>query len=148
MVREARRRAAVAMVLGLVVTACGDGGSSSGLSAETPVRVADALRADADAIEETVSVSGWLLLQQDGPALLCDHGLDSRPPACGAPGLPVEGVDVAEMPGSTTVAGVTWVEDVTVQGRLIAGGVDVADDLTAVPEDQSEVSVRLRRNES
>lgn len=47
---------------------------------DAPVRVEDVLDAAVDATGEVVSVSGYLLLQQLGPALLCGHPLTSRPP--------------------------------------------------------------------
>ena len=144
-----KRVIAVAMALGFVVSACGDG-SPSALDGDSPARVDDVLDAAGAPAGDVIRVSGYLLLQQQdgGPALLCDHPLDSRPPQCGAPGLPVEGIGVAEMPDATTAGNVRWVEDVTLEGRLVADRVDVAGELTATVDGQSEVAVHLRHEDA
>lgn len=133
-----------ALIGGAIVLAGCSEGSGSRVEGDGPVRVEDALGAAVDESGQEVSVSGAILLQGEGAALLCDHPLDSNPPMCGAPGLPVESVDVAGMPGSATTGGISWIEDITVHGRLLPGGVDVADELTQVPEDQANVGLRLR----
>lgn len=142
-----KRGIAAAMVLGLVVSACDDG-SSSVLDGDSPARVDDVLDAAGDAAGDAISVSGSLLLQLEGggPALLCDAPLDSRPPKCGAPGLPVVGIDVAEMPDADTGLDVAWVDDVTLEGRLVAGRVDVPEELTDTVDGQSGVDVHLRHD--
>ena len=140
-----KRSIAVVVALGLVVSACGDG-SSSVLDGDSPARVEAVVEAAGDAAGEAISVSGSLLLQLEGggPALLCDHPLDSRPPECGAPGLPVEGVEVADMPDATTAGGVAWAEEVTLEGRLIEDRLDVPGELTEAVDGQSGVVGHLR----
>ena len=58
--------------------------------------------------------------------------------------MPVDGIDVAEMPDATTAGGLAWVEDVTLEGRLVENRVDVPGELTDTVDAQSGVAVHLR----
>lgn len=111
------------VALAAAASACGTSGSDQPAPTGT-IAVAEAVGAD---YSGETTVAGLLLLSEGDSAVLCDHPLDSRPPECGDEGLPVVGVDVSAMEGAATVRGVSWVDRVTLTGRLENGTFVVGD---------------------
>jgi hypothetical protein len=73
-------------VLGLALAACGggtDGGSPTG-----PIAVAEV---PADGTDDPITVRGYLFVDPDGNALLCDLIAESYPPQCGGDRITVTG---------------------------------------------------------
>lgn len=128
--RRTARLLAGALALALPLAACGDDdgdGRSSPPAAPDPADDSDGLVLDvAGALAAgdgtSVRVSGHLIALPGGGAELCGGPvMESAPPQCGGPALPVDGLDdPAAVPGATDAGG--WVEgDVVLAGTMRAG---------------------------
>jgi len=68
-----------------------------------------------------VAVEGLLIVDQ-GVARLCGVIMESYPPQCGAPSVQLVGLDLAEVEGTTTAAGITWRDGVVLNLQRAADG--------------------------
>ena len=106
----------LALVLATLLVTAGCGGGET--RPEETVSVDAALSAEPD---ERVVVRGGLIA--DGERVrLCAALAESYPPQCGRPWLVVEGLDLKAVEGLQHAAGVSWREDVSLNGT-VAGGV-------------------------
>lgn len=134
--RSIRRLVVIAALVALAAGACGGdpsgdiGGPAADRStagsptdmqaAPAPdggLTVSEALDSD---LEGPLTVTGFLV-EADGEVRLCETILESYPPQCGQPSLTVEGVDPSAFQGAQTQEGVTWVEGVSLTGKIVDG---------------------------
>jgi hypothetical protein len=100
----------------LVTGACAGGPGGGAAPAPTPISATAALQvADGTA----VVVTAGLVAQSTSEVRLCDAMTTSVPPQCVSDALQVDGLDLSEVTGTSTDAGVTWASAVTVRGTMM-----------------------------
>ncbi|GGN58466.1 hypothetical protein GCM10010112_12260 [Actinoplanes lobatus] len=72
-----------------------------------------------------VRVRGYVLITRDKVTQLCTGLAGSYPPQCGTPALVVQGLAVDLIPHRESAQGVVWGGEITVQGSLSAGVLNV-----------------------
>ena len=121
-------RLLLALVIGLVVTACagvsdpgagngdrGSGGTSGGGGGGS-AGVGPGISID-EATDSTLDgpllVNGFIVAEEGGEVRLCSALRESYPPQCGGAWLLVEGLDLTDVEGLTSAQGVSWTDGET-----------------------------------
>lgn len=113
-----------------VLAACG-GGATNGPVNANPNLVTPA---QATGLTGGTSVQGFLWADSPDAIRLCEASLESFPPQCGEPSIPVTGIDITRVAGTDFFENIFWAEGVRVIGTM-AGGQLTAEEVSLASSD-------------
>ena len=100
----------------MVAIACSD--NEPEVDADTAVSSIGQAQSTAIGIE--LSVSGYLFVDKDGQARLCEMLLESSPPQCGGDRIPLSGFDVDSTPNIQRVQGSSEINTTAWTNEIVA----------------------------
>ncbi len=103
------------MIASLLLAACG-GGQNGVLEPGVHSTVLNARQASEQ--EGSVTVQGFLWADSPDAVRLCDAALESFPPQCGEPSVPVSGIDITTVAGTDFFENIFWAESVRLIGTM------------------------------
>lgn len=116
----------IKIVLVVVVLLVGCGSQADAPTSAAPADPLTVSEALASNLDEPLLVRGLFIDSGDGQPRLCEVALESSPPQCGEPSVPVEGATPADFDGAMSSGGVTWVDDAQLLGRVEGGVMTVS----------------------